>query len=98
MLLELSTTDEIAQELGSRLRAHRLAQNLKQTELAERAGISERALRNFECSGRGTFDLFLRVTFALGLVDELSNLFELKSKSIKDMEKASHKRQRASRT
>lgn len=93
----LSTTDEIAQEFGLRLRAHRLAANLQQSELAARAGVSERALRNFERYGRGSFDLFLRIALALGVIDSMSTLFELKPKSIKAMEQASVKRQRASR-
>jgi transcriptional regulator with XRE-family HTH domain len=94
---ELATTREIAQEFGSRLRAHRLAQNLQQSELAARAGVSERALRNFERSGRASFDLFLRVAMVLGLVESLSSLFEPKPKSIRSMEQASRRRQRASR-
>ena len=93
----LSTTDEIAQELGNRLRAHRLAQNLQQNELAARAGVSPRTLGEFERSGRGSLDVFLRVVMALGLSESMSTLFELKPKSIKDMETASQKRQRASR-
>ena len=94
---ELATTDEIAREFGNRIRAHRLTANLQQSELAVRAGVSERALRNFERSGRGSLDLFLRVAMALGLIQTMSNLFELKPKSIKAMERASQKRQRASR-
>ena len=94
---ELSIPDEIAREFGNRIRAHRLAENLQQSELSARAGVSERALRNFERSGRGSFDLFLRVAMALGLIESMSNLFELKPKSIRAMEQASHKRQRASR-
>jgi DNA-binding XRE family transcriptional regulator len=93
----LAGTDEIAREFGKRLRAHRLAQNIQQAELAARAGISRRTLIDFEHSGRGSFDVFLRVAMALGLIDSMSGLFELKPKSIKDMEKASEKRQRASR-
>ncbi len=94
---KLATTDEIAREFGNRLRAHRLTENLQQSELAARAGVSERALRNFERSGRGSVVLFLRVAMALGLIESMSNLFELKPKSIKAMERASLKRQRASR-
>ena len=93
----LASTDETAEELGKRLRAHRLAQNLQQAELAARAGISRRTLIDFEHSGRGSFDVFLRVAMALGLIESMSSLFELKPKSISDMEKASEKRQRASR-
>ena len=97
MRFELATTDEIAREFGNRLRAHRLAENLPQSELAARAGISRRTLVDFERSGRSSFDVFLRVAMALGLIESMSSLFELKPKSIKDMEKASQKRQRASR-
>ncbi len=93
----LATTDEIAQEFGCRLRAHRLAQNLQQNELAARAGISPKTLGDFERSGRGSLNVFLRVAMALGLIESMSSSFELKPKSIKDMEMASQKRQRASR-
>ncbi|MBP9093669.1 helix-turn-helix transcriptional regulator [bacterium] len=97
MQFDLATPDEIAHEFGNRIRAHRLAENLQQSELAARAGVSERALRNFERSGRGTFDLFLRLAMALGLIDSMTNLFELRPKSIKAMEQAELRRQRASR-
>ncbi len=41
MQFDFATTDEIAAEFGARIRAHRLAQNLQQSELAARAGVSE---------------------------------------------------------
>jgi transcriptional regulator with XRE-family HTH domain len=94
---DLASTDEIAEEFGNRLRAHRLAQNLQQAELAARAGISRKTLFELESSGHVSFEVFLRVVTALGLIDSMSGLFELKPKSIRDMEKASAKRVRASR-
>lgn len=97
MQFGLATSDEIAIEFGNRIRAHRLAENLQQSELAARAGVSERALRNFERTGRCSFDLFLRVSMALGLIDSMSNLLVLKPTSIKEMEQAEQRRQRASR-
>ena len=93
----LWTTDEVAQEFGRRFRAHRLAENLQQSELAARAGVSERSLRNFERTGRGSFELFLRVAMALGLIESMSELFDTKPRSIKAMEQASRNRQRAPR-
>jgi transcriptional regulator with XRE-family HTH domain len=92
-----ATTDEIATELARRLRAQRLAQNLQQSELAARAGISEKTVRTFERTGRASLDVFLRIVSALGLADSLSDLFELKAKSIRDMELAAQKRIRAGR-
>lgn len=97
MQFELATSDEIAREFGNRIRAHRLAENLQQSELAARAGVSERSLRNFERSGRCDLDLLLRVVTALGLIESMTSFFDLRPKSIKAMEKFSQKRQRASR-
>ncbi len=97
MQFDLSTAGEIASEFGDRLRAHRLAQNLQQSELAVRAGISERSLSNFERSGRGPFEVFLRIVTALGLIDSMATLLDLKPKSIKDMEQASLQRMRATK-
>lgn len=93
----LATTDEIAEELATRLRAHRLAQNLQQSELAERAGVSRKTLTTFEQSGKVSLDVFLRIVAALGLSESLSTLFELKQQSIREMELAEQRRQRASR-
>jgi transcriptional regulator with XRE-family HTH domain len=93
----LGTTDEISEELATRLRAHRLAQNLQQSELAARAGISRKTLTTFEKSGRVSLDVFLRIVAALGLSESMSTLFELKQKSIREMELAEQRRQRASR-
>jgi len=93
----LASTEEIAEELASRLRAHRLAQNLQQSELAARAGISRKTLSTFEQTGKVSFEVFLRIVAALGLSDSMSALFEHKQISIRDMELAEQKRQRASR-
>jgi transcriptional regulator with XRE-family HTH domain len=96
MLFQLSTANEIASALGQRLRDHRLIQNLQQSELAARAGISERALRNIERGGKGTFENIVRVVQVLGLASQFDSLFEFKPRSIKAMEAASIKRKRAS--
>lgn len=93
----LATSDEIAAELASRLRAQRLAQNLPQNELAARAGISLKTLTTFEQSGKVSFDIFLRIVGALGLSESLSSLFEQKQLSIREMELAENQRKRASR-
>lgn len=93
----LATTDEIAEELAERLRAHRLAQNLTQSELEARAGISHKTITNFEKSGKVSLDVFLRIVSVLGLSESLSPLFELKQQTIKEMGIAAQRRQRASR-
>jgi DNA-binding XRE family transcriptional regulator len=80
------------------LRAQRLAQNMKQAELAAKAGVSKLTIINLEKKGTVTFLSFIQVVRALGLLDELSELFKLQTKSIAMMEAAyaATKRVRAS--
>lgn len=60
-----STPNELQILLGERLKRLRLNRNLDQRTTAERAGVSERALRNLE-SGRGsTVETLLRILKAL---------------------------------
>lgn len=93
---EFATSNEICLELGNRLRAHRLAQNLQQSDLAEKAGVSRLTIVNLEHKGNVSLLSLLQVIRALGLIDELSTLFELKPKSIARMEAATLSRERAS--
>lgn len=95
MLFDLASAEEIGKALAQRLRALRLQQSLSQAELAARAGVSQRALRNFELGGQATLDTLLRVAQALGRAADLENIFELKIHSIRALEAASKERQRA---
>lgn len=62
-----SDPGERAVALGDAVRRARLQHNFDQVQLAERAGVSVRALRNLE-AGRGSqVATFLRVLDALGL-------------------------------
>lgn len=93
---DLATAEEIGVELGLRLRAQRLAQDLKQAELAARAGVSTGTVRNLEHKGQASLESLLRIVGALGLAGGLAELFVLRSNSIKEMEATSAGRQRAS--
>jgi transcriptional regulator with XRE-family HTH domain len=97
MQFELSTPSEIGSELGQRLRAQRLQQNLQQAELAARAGVSEGTVRNLETKGQGTLESLLRIVIALGLVGEMADLFIARPTSIKALREQSAVRTRASR-
>lgn len=90
----LSTTPEICLALGARLRAQRLAQNLQQSELALRAGVSKLTILKLENKGCVTLHSFIQVVRALGLVDELAPLFALQPTSIAMMEAADAAAQR----
>lgn len=69
-----STPKELQELLGERLKRLRLNRNLDQRTTAEKAGISEKALRNLE-SGRGsTVETLLRVLKALDYLQGLDML------------------------
>jgi transcriptional regulator with XRE-family HTH domain len=63
--LQFKTLDELQQHLGERLRRLRLNRNLDQRSTAEKAGISEKALRNLETGRGSTVETLLRVLKAL---------------------------------
>ena len=93
-----ATFEEVCKELGSRLKAHRLAQMLTQEELAGRAGVSSGTVKNLENKGQSSIESAVRVALALGLSNDLQELFKLQVKSIAQMEQAEQaKRTRASR-
>ncbi len=99
MTFTTATADEILAALGARVRAHRLAQDLPQSELATMAGLSLGALRKLERDGRCSLETLIRIAQALGLTDELAALFVPKRQSIAEMERVARadQRQRAPR-
>ncbi|MBK9574773.1 MAG: helix-turn-helix transcriptional regulator [Rhodoferax sp.] len=99
MVFTLSSHIEILSTLGARLRAQRLAQALPQRDLAHMAGLSLGALRKLEQDGQCSLETLVRVVHALGLANELEDLFVLKRQSIAQMEQAQavQQRQRAPR-
>jgi transcriptional regulator with XRE-family HTH domain len=72
--LSFLAPNELQELLGERLKRLRLNRNLDQRTTAEKAGISEKALRNLE-SGRGsTVETLLRVLKALDHLQGLDML------------------------
>ena len=71
--------------------------NLTQKQLAAMTGASLSSLRRFEVHGQGSLDLFIKITQALQVVQQLEPLFVQQETSIADIEKqqAAAQRQRA---
>jgi transcriptional regulator with XRE-family HTH domain len=63
--LTFKTPDELQMALGERLRQLRLSRNIDQHTLAEKAGISEKALRNLETGRGSTVETLVRTLKAL---------------------------------
>jgi transcriptional regulator with XRE-family HTH domain len=68
------TPDELQAALGERLKRLRLNRNLDQRATAEKAGISERALRNLESGHGSTVETLLRVLKALDYLQGIDML------------------------
>jgi transcriptional regulator with XRE-family HTH domain len=95
MLFDLATPQEVAGELGQRLRTRRLSLNQSQADTAARAGVSLGAVRNLERTGLVTVEVLLRVAGTLGLLQQLEPVFVTRPVSIEQMENASRSRRRA---
>ncbi|HEV8125559.1 MAG TPA: helix-turn-helix transcriptional regulator [Gemmatimonadales bacterium] len=65
---------EILRELGARLRAYRLQQNVPVADLARRAGLSKTTLTNLESGADFRVGSLLGVLRALGRLDTLDAL------------------------
>jgi transcriptional regulator with XRE-family HTH domain len=72
--LGFRTIPELQVILGEQIQALRVSKNLDQITTAERAGISEKALRNLEGGHGSTVQSLLRVLKALDALDGLQLL------------------------
>ena len=66
------TPHAITIELGSRIKVARLNADLTQKELAEKAGISLKAITNSE-KGKSTLESLVSILMALELADQLNS-------------------------
>jgi transcriptional regulator with XRE-family HTH domain len=91
------TPDEMEVVLGEKLKALRLSRNLDQKTLAERAGISVRALRNLESGHGSTVKTLVCVLRALGRQEWLNTIAPVATINPLTLTRAAQPRQRASR-
>ncbi len=61
----------VQRELGARLQAHRLNQNLSQAELADLTGLARKTITNLETGHGGTLLTLLAVLRGLRLLDQM---------------------------
>jgi transcriptional regulator with XRE-family HTH domain len=73
--LNLLSPGELLTTTGARARGRRLAANLTQQGLADRAQVSLGTLKLFERTGRTSFETLVRIAFALGAEAEFATLF-----------------------
>jgi transcriptional regulator with XRE-family HTH domain len=91
------TSKELEVELGEQLRALRVNRNIDQKTMAERAGVSLRALRNLESGAGTTLRTLVSVVRALGRQDWLLRVGPVATINPLMLNRAAQPRQRASR-
>lgn len=69
--MEFMSADELQAVLGRQLRELRIAKNRDQVSIAEKAGISEKALRNLEAGRGSSIETLVRVLKALDSLEGL---------------------------
>ena len=84
------TTEEWETRMGEQFRAMRIAANLEQSGLAERAGVSIGAVKNLEGGKGSSLKTLIKVARALGRTDWLEALAPKVSVSPLQQLKASH--------
>lgn len=87
MNLAFSTPREIAELLGGRLRTHRIAKNLKQADLARKAGVSSATVSNVETGANVGITQVIQLVVALGLEKELADLFAPRVETLDDLKR-----------
>ena len=91
-----NSAQALAEQLGVRLKQARLNANMTQTQLAEQAGVSRRAVLNAE-KGKASLDVFIALLAGLNLTEQLDNLLPEQPLSPIQLSKLKGKaRQRAS--
>ncbi len=80
-LTAMLSDEAILAELGRRLADRRIARELTQADVAERAGIGKRTLERIEAGGSSQLSNLVRVLRALELMEELDQLVPLPSSS-----------------
>lgn len=76
MNYSLYSPAELCRHAAARAKAARLAANLTQKGLADRAGVSLGSLKRFESTGAASLELVAKVAVALKMEDGLSCLFK----------------------
>jgi len=94
--MPIQSAGEIVEALGQRVKARRLAANVSQAALADKAGISRRALVQLESGQGSTLHTLVSVFKALGLDHQLNQLAPTPRVSPMAMLKAKRTRSRAS--
>ena len=98
-IVATSRTPDVLRELGARLKALRLQQNRRVSDLAAASGVSQRTINRLEAGSSVGTDNLVRVMRALGRLQALEVFVPVPEVSPYDVERLRGKvRRRASRS
>ncbi len=83
----ISSASAISAEFGKRCKSIRLSRNLTQQQLADMVNVSLSSIRRFEAQGQGSLEMFVKVTQALQVVQQLEPLLTQHEASIAELDK-----------
>ena len=69
------TPEELDQNLADRVRNIRRRRSISQQKLAKMSGVSYGSIKRFETTGQISLISLTRIAIALGIADELRNIF-----------------------
>ncbi len=75
MSILLKTPTEVMKELGLKVRAKRLSQNLSQSGMASRSGVSLGSLKRFESTGQISLESLLKIAMSLNCMRDFETVF-----------------------
>ena len=83
-MVNILSSNDFQKKMAKRLRSARLAANLTQQGLAERAGVSLGSLKRFEREGEISLKSLVKLAFALRMEDDFEKLFQPREKASLD--------------
>lgn len=97
-MISTMTDAEVLRELGARLRAWRLQQNLGVVDLAERTGLNRNTIVNAEAGANPRLDTLVKILRVLGRLDAVEAFLPPPTVSpLELLKRARQPRKRASR-
>ena len=75
MSIMLKTPSEVMQDLALKVKQKRLSQNLSQTGVADRAGVSLGSLKRFEQTGQISLESLLKIALSLNCLKDFEGVF-----------------------
>lgn len=76
IIFNIKTPQEVENLISSRIRLIRKRKKISQAQLSEKSGVSLGSVKRFENTGDISFKSLIKISIALGIENEIIDLFE----------------------